>query len=406
LTYDSSSSASNPFASAAHRLGDALLETGRISESQLEESLAKQQETGQFLGEILVELGHIEQAELTPFLVKHCKVPYVSLLDYLVDESLLEYIPKEICLKYRVLPVDKLGRNLTVAMVNPLHQDSYRVLEECCGGLRIKPILCESGHFDIVAGRILQSGGEAGGGPSVSMESLGLGRAPKAAVPAPAEPSETPAPEAEDLAESSTDDRDEAEAPIDEAAQDPEAPEPPEKPVEVLRPVGSARNALAQSLNDAMQDVMTVARSSMHDTYEMLARRIDLFRGLKVEEVAALFACGATRELEPGKTIFEKGQAGTDLYVILGGKIRILDDGKEIAILATGDMFGEMALVTGEPRSATAVTAETTSVFVLNEAVFQRLLSKQVAIRILLNMLGTMSLRLKQSNELLRSIVK
>ena len=83
----------------------------------------------------------------------------------------------------------------------------------------------------------------------------------------------------------------------------------------------------------AMMKMTTVMMDSMRDTYAMLARRMELFRGLDPEDVAKIFARGITVEYEAEQVIFEKGQAGKDLYVILGGEVQIYDEGREIARL-------------------------------------------------------------------------
>ena len=62
-------------------------------------------------------------------------------------------------------------------------------------------------------------------------------------------------------------------------------------------------------------------------------------------------------------------------------------------------MFGEMALVNNEPRSATVVAMEDSRVFILTQTTFDKLLSKRVAVTILLNIIRTLSVRLKESNK-------
>ena len=109
---------------------------------------------------------------------------------------------------------------------------------------------------------------------------------------------------------------------------------------------------------------------------------------------------------DKGEVLFKKGDAGDSLYVIVSGCVRILDNGKEIAVLSAGDAFGEMSIVTGEPRSADAVAVQPTSLLVLTEGQFRKLLTKNVSIRLLLNMLGAMSARLRKSNDILRSLIR
>ncbi|MFN2168024.1 MAG: cyclic nucleotide-binding domain-containing protein, partial [Anaerolineae bacterium] len=61
--------------------------------------------------------------------------------------------------------------------------------------------------------------------------------------------------------------------------------------------------------------------------------------------------------LPAGSVIFEKGQAGDVMYVVLDGTVDITVDGHQVDQLSPGDLFGEMALVDSSPRSATATAA-------------------------------------------------
>ena len=129
-----------------------------------------------------------------------------------------------------------------------------------------------------------------------------------------------------------------------------------------------------------------------------LLRRVELFRGLSREEVAKIFSHGLTTRVPKGDILFQKGATGNQMYVVLLGKVGVVEGKKVIATLATGDMFGEMALVTNEPRSATIVALEDSQLFVLSESTFERLMTKRVAIRLLLNIVKTLSHRIKDAN--------
>lgn len=140
----------------AARLGDILREERIITAKQLEEGLAKQKEIGGFLGQALVELGHIDQDTLTLVLVKQCKIPHLNLHEYSLSNEVLALIPPELCRKYHLLPVDKMGKILTVAMVDPLDVDALAAIRAAFPDLRIKPILCDWPHFQEVFKRIDQ----------------------------------------------------------------------------------------------------------------------------------------------------------------------------------------------------------------------------------------------------------
>lgn len=138
--------------------------------------------------------------------------------------------------------------------------------------------------------------------------------------------------------------------------------------------------------------------------YDMLATRVDLFKGISPEDVHKIIARGLTMTMEKGNVIFYKGTSGNQMFVILRGRVSLFDGEKHLTDLRTGDMFGEMALINEEPRSATAIAAETTQLFVLSETFFQKLMTKRVAIRMLLNIIGTMSTRLRNMNKRLLEV--
>ncbi len=173
----------------SNRLGDMLIEEGVISQSMLAEALNKQAKEGGFLGKTLVELGYVDQKTLTTLLVKQCKIPHISLLDYGVSEALAKMLPREFCLKYRLLPIDKMGKILTVAMVDPLDLEALEQIRAQHPELHIKPILCNWDHFDAVVRKLLPAEGGATEG-EMTMSSLGLNMVSK---PKPAPVPEAPA---------------------------------------------------------------------------------------------------------------------------------------------------------------------------------------------------------------------
>ncbi len=126
--------------------------------------------------------------------------------------------------------------------------------------------------------------------------------------------------------------------------------------------------------------------------------KVDLFKGLTPEDMVKIFSKGLTMNCAKGEVIFYKGTEGNQMYVVLGGKVGVFEGQQCIATILPGDSFGEMALVNKEPRSATVIALEDCRLFVLNETTFEHLMTKRVAIRMLFNIIGTLSRRLKESN--------
>jgi len=102
-----------------NRLGDMLVEAGKISPDQLREALEAQKTGGGRLGTNLVKLGSISEEDLVDFLSQRYGVPAINLAEVEVDENIIKIIPAEVARKYTILPVSKAGARLTIAMVDP-----------------------------------------------------------------------------------------------------------------------------------------------------------------------------------------------------------------------------------------------------------------------------------------------
>jgi chromosomal replication initiator protein DnaA len=141
---------------ANKKLGELLIREDVITRPQLEEALREKHSSGLFLGEILVRLKYVTEDELIGFLVRQCRIPHLKLSNLQVSSEVAELIPAEICHEYKLLPIDKLGTLLTVAMVNPLDVEALEKVKQT-GKLRIKPILCSWADFKDLYAKIYGS---------------------------------------------------------------------------------------------------------------------------------------------------------------------------------------------------------------------------------------------------------
>jgi len=142
------------------------------------------------------------------------------------------------------------------------------------------------------------------------------------------------------------------------------------------------------------------------DKCRRLTETIDFFHGIDPTDLGKLMSYGVTKTLRENVVIFNKGDPGTEMFVILEGKVKILDGDTVIAVLGPGDTFGEMAVLAGAPRSADAITTEITNMFILSEEQVHKLMNKRVAIRILLNIVATLSKRLREMDQKLSELEK
>lgn len=135
-----------------------------------------------------------------------------------------------------------------------------------------------------------------------------------------------------------------------------------------------------------------------------LCENVDLFHGLTPADVQKIFQKGMTERVVKGEKVFLKGTTGNKMYVVLGGKMGVYDGPKRIAVLGVGETFGEMSLLSEEPRSATVAAETDGNLFVLSEDVFHRLLTKRVAVTILLNIGKSMASKVKKTNLVIREM--
>jgi len=103
------------------RLGEILVANNLITRENLAKSLEEQKESaGQLkLGTILIKNGYISEQDLTSFLSKQYGVPSINLSELEVDQAVIKIIPAEVAQKYQIIPVNRAGSTLIVAMSDP-----------------------------------------------------------------------------------------------------------------------------------------------------------------------------------------------------------------------------------------------------------------------------------------------
>ncbi|HEX2732741.1 MAG TPA: cyclic nucleotide-binding domain-containing protein [Polyangiaceae bacterium] len=135
-------------------------------------------------------------------------------------------------------------------------------------------------------------------------------------------------------------------------------------------------------------------------------REIELFKGLKHEALRRISRVATEEHHARGTKIFQHGDVGDKLYLILEGKVRISRDmagmGEEaLAILGPGQIFGEMALLDEATRSADARAHERCRVLTIPKDGFDDLLfmDKELAYEVLWTMVRMLASRLRETND-------
>jgi len=101
------------------RLGELLVREKLITTQQLQKAQEAQKSQGGRLGAQLVRQGSINEQDLTNFLSKQYNVPSINLAEFDVDPEVIKLIPKEVSEKHQVIPVNRAGSTLIVAMADP-----------------------------------------------------------------------------------------------------------------------------------------------------------------------------------------------------------------------------------------------------------------------------------------------
>ncbi|MFA5099831.1 MAG: hypothetical protein WC547_02985 [Candidatus Omnitrophota bacterium] len=129
------------------RIGELLMERGIIGFDHLENALRIQrdQTSGEAVssGDILTQLGYAREEEIIEAFLMQYSVPYLPLNNYIVNQNAIAAIPHSVARRLMVMPLDIMGRNLTIAISNPLKHKGLDELNSITG-LHIQPCIATS----------------------------------------------------------------------------------------------------------------------------------------------------------------------------------------------------------------------------------------------------------------------
>ena len=135
-------------------------------------------------------------------------------------------------------------------------------------------------------------------------------------------------------------------------------------------------------------------------------RRCALFQTLSSAQLAKVAAIAELRELPGGASIFQEGQAGDEMFVVVSGRVRISKMVKGVGeealtILEAGAWFGEMAMIDDAPRSADAIAHTPCALAVIRREALDQLMfvDKELAYVLLWTFVRTLSARLRETND-------
>ncbi len=124
----------------ALKLGELLLKAQLINQQQLTKALDEQKSTGGKLGEVLQRLGYVTEDDIIECLSHQFGVPSINLRHFEIDPNVAKIIPVDLARKYNVIPVNKTGATLTLAMTDPTNifaMDEITFMT----GYRVEPVV-------------------------------------------------------------------------------------------------------------------------------------------------------------------------------------------------------------------------------------------------------------------------
>jgi CRP/FNR family transcriptional regulator/CRP/FNR family cyclic AMP-dependent transcriptional regulator len=111
-----------------------------------------------------------------------------------------------------------------------------------------------------------------------------------------------------------------------------------------------------------------------------LLRRVPLFERCSKRELQEVASVADELRLPDGRTLTTEGKHDRDLIVIVEGAAEVRRKGRKIATLSSGDFLGEIALVTGRPRTATVTTTAPSQLLVITERDFRDVMRRTPSI--------------------------
>ncbi len=144
----------------------------------------------------------------------------------------------------------------------------------------------------------------------------------------------------------------------------------------------------------------------MREAIEFL-KNAPIFEELEERDFARISACGVRKTYKKGEVILMEEESGSALFVIINGEVKVVrvgEDGREVilGILGPSDIFGEMALLDGEARSASVVALDDAELFVIHRKDFLGLLHEYPSIAI--SLLKHLTQRLRRADALIKSL--
>ncbi len=142
------------------------------------------------------------------------------------------------------------------------------------------------------------------------------------------------------------------------------------------------------------------ARSQELNRKVEVLKQMPLFRHLTYKEILRVLALTEVRDYKPGDEIITEDEPGSELFIILSGKVRLHKEGALVTYVGQGTHLGEMSLVDNGPRSVSATAEEASRVLVLRRRDFNDLIRNfpRMSVKLLWSFVQVLGQRLRKTN--------
>lgn len=131
------------------RIGEILVQKKLISWEQLEDALAEQKKTKEFTGEVLIRKGYVAPIFLYKALADQYQLRFVDLKRTFINPKAVELIPRSICEKYGIFPIETGPENLIIGHSNPLTTWPEAEIKQLTKKNKIETVLCLPTHIQL-----------------------------------------------------------------------------------------------------------------------------------------------------------------------------------------------------------------------------------------------------------------
>ncbi len=128
----------------------------------------------------------------------------------------------------------------------------------------------------------------------------------------------------------------------------------------------------------------------------LFIRRVSIFQELRDDFLVKLASVMDQRSFPANHTIFQQGEEGRSLYIVVSGEVRVHLGDRDLAKLSSGTFFGEMSLFDAEPRSASVSTISKCDCLILNQAQLSDAIEETPEIAV--NITSALSRRIRELN--------